>query len=522
VRSTARVGLLWVVLVFYFLGGVAGGCTDSGGIHIAIQLPDDALSPVMQNLARLELVAQVDGQPAQNLTRDVPAGPFGAPPIGFGELAIGQGVHLSLFGFSASGRLVGFGRAASTVDIKAGGSVQVRIPLRRPFAYVAGGSSLLACDTTVEPGSAFVAPLGAAAASRAVATTPDGNQLLTIGGDSLVILSTAQHKPSGAPATPVAPGATEIAVSPDSRWAVIVHAGSAAGAGVSIVNLATGSAPTFVAIDAAGGVAVANDIAWVLVNPSIAGPQACSQGSQLVPVTLATGAAGAPVSLAGAARDLALSSDGKTLFVAEPCQNAIVAVTGGGASQVKLIGMPGPTQVAVGESRVWGLGSDSSPSEHLVLDSVNADGSAASRLDIAATQELAKSNDLTEAGQVTEVRLDADQIEAYSMSVLPDGRNVVLLVHGTYHADEVVRPVEVGGVTFNQSIVPALDMETYEYQLVDVTTGVPTQRMRTSCNIDWDKGVALLDDWSCASAQGQVTASEDFVARQATVLYGAH
>jgi hypothetical protein len=323
----------------------------------------------------------------------------------------------------------------------------------------------------------------------------------------------------------VKPGATEIGVSPDSRWAVIVHAAEASEKGVSIVNVdearLNAVTPVFVPLESPGGVAVADDTAWILVNPSVPGPTACSSQSALVPIALATADTGASASLAGAARDLALSADGRTVYVAEPCQGAIVAVTAAGESQVSLVAVPNPTQVAVAGSRVWALGSDSPP-EHLVLVSVNEDRSATSRLDLAATQELAKSNDLTEDGQTAEVRLDADGIEAYSMSVLPDGRNVVLLVHGTYHADQIVRTIRFGDISFDEEIVPDLDMETYEYQLVDVTTGGATQRLRTSCTIDWDKGVALLDDWDCASAQGQVTSEEDFIARQATVLYGAH
>src|SRR5262249_21724430 len=163
-------------------------------------------------------------------------------------------------------------------------------------------------------------------------------------------------------------GASAITVSPDSKWAVVVHSGTGITSGVSIVNLLQASGPTlqgFVPLDAPGGVAVSADTAWVLTQPSVPGPGACTQQSSLVPVTLATGVAGNPVSLAGAARDLALSADGKTIFVAEPCQNALVAVTSGGASQVRLAGMPNPTQVAVLGSRVWGLGSDSAPTEHL-------------------------------------------------------------------------------------------------------------------------------------------------------------
>jgi len=139
--------VLRVGLATLFLLG--GGCGNDGAVHIAIALPDDALSPLTEDLTRLELVAEADGKPAESVTRDVPPNARGQATIGFGDLAIGDGVRLSLFGFGASGRLVGYGRASVPVDFEAGNAVDISIALRRPFAYVAGGSSLLACALSI-------------------------------------------------------------------------------------------------------------------------------------------------------------------------------------------------------------------------------------------------------------------------------------------------------------------------------------------------------------------------------------
>src|SRR5262249_19052847 len=152
-------------------------------------------------------------------------------------------------------------------------------------------------------------------------------------------------------------------------------------------------------VDAPGAVAVGASTAWVLVNPAVPGVDECAAQSKIVPVSLTSGTASASIGLTGAARDLALSEDEQTLFVAEPCQNALVAVTGGAASQLRLADVPSPTQVAVAGSRVFGTGRSSSPAEHLVLASLNADGSGRTPIELAAVQELAKSNDLTATGQ---------------------------------------------------------------------------------------------------------------------------
>jgi hypothetical protein len=509
VFSTARAGLI--------LLGAAVACGQNGAVHLQIELPDDrALSPASEDLARLTLVTEIDGGQGQITSREVSSTVVGTQ-ISFGDVAIDAGVHLSLLAFAASGRLIGYGRALAPIAVTSDAELAVTIPLRRPFAYVSGGPALLACDTTVDPGQPFASAIADAAQPVAVAATPDGAAVIAVGAGQLRSISTARHAGSGAAPIPLAAGAFAVAVSPDSRWAVVVHRGATSG--MSIVDLGKhgAGAPEFVPIDGPAGVAVSADTAYVLTNAS----DDCTAQSTIVPVTLATAAAGANVGLAGAARDVALAPDGKTLLVAEPCANAIVAVSGGGATQVKVVQVPSPTDVAVIGSRVWGAGRDMQNGAHLVVASANVDGSAPAHVDLPLTQELAKSNDLTEAGQVTEVRLDADQVDGYSLSVLPDGQRVSLLVHATYHAAPIVRPVEFNGVIFDETIVPSLSMETYEYQLIDVTTGVATQRLRTSCSIDWAHNTAVLDDWSCASALGQNTTDTDFIAGEVTVLYGA-
>src|SRR5204863_9730064 len=114
-------------------------------------------------------------------------------------------------------------------------------------------------------------------------------------------------------------------------------------------------------------------------------------------------------------------------------------------------------------------------------------------------------------GQAAEVRLDADRLDPFGLSVLPDGRGVAVLVRGLYHAEAVVRQVHIFDLVYDETIVPRLDVDAFEYQLVDVGTGIVTQRLRTSCKIDWEHGKAVLDDWAC-STQGSST--EDYVPRQ--------
>lgn len=63
-------------------------------------------------------------------------------------------------------------------------------------------------------------------------------------------------------------------------------------------------------------------------------------------------------------------------------------------------------------------------------------------------------------------------------------------------------------------------MITYEYQLVQLDTGLAAQRLRLSCDITWQPG-ALLDDFRCARAPGQDEAPVPFAATDLSVLHGS-
>jgi hypothetical protein len=499
---------------------VLAACSE-GAVHVRVELPENAtLSPLASGLAQLTLVAERDGEPAQTTTRLLPAMPVGAPAVGFGDLGVGPGARVSLVGRTAAGRLVGFGRAAAPLDVAPGDTVEIAIPLRRPFAYVAGGGRLGAFDTTVEPADPFATRIESVVDPVAVTVTPDGAEIVVVAQGALSLLFTGTHADRGSSPVPLMPGVTSVAVSPDSRRAVAVHAG----AGVSLVDLAAlrrgAAGATFIEIENAGAAALTTDTAYVLAEPSLPGPppdyvEQCGRPSRLVPVPLAGGEPRAPIILAGAARDLVATPDGQALLVAQPCQNVVNRVTTNGSSQIRVVSVPNPTDVAVAVGRVWAVGrTGEAGAVRLVLAAASLDGSSPSRLDFPLTQEVAQSTDLTEGGQFAEVRLGADRVDAVGLSVLPDGRHVALLVHGSYHGDEVLR----GGTT----ILPRMDLETYEYALMDVTSGVAAQRLRTSCEISWERNTALLDDWACAVLPGQDAVVDEFVPTQLAVTYGGH
>src|SRR5262249_8035555 len=167
----ARGALAW-------LGVMVVGCGSSGGVEIVIDLPAAAqLSPMDDRVARLTLVTRAGGRAAQVDNIDVTASPMRGNSLAFGDVPIATGVELDLQATSPSGRLLGFGHAGP-LDVTSGDAVSVSMKLRRPFVYVAGGAALWAFDATVEPGQPYARPVAVPPQPAAVATTPDGGEVV--------------------------------------------------------------------------------------------------------------------------------------------------------------------------------------------------------------------------------------------------------------------------------------------------------------------------------------------------------
>lgn len=79
---------------------------------------------------------------------------------------------------------------------------------------------------------------------------------------------------------------------------------------------------------------------------------------------------------------------------------------------------------------------------------------------------------------------------------------------------------ESGDAGGGQPILPAMQMITYEYQLVQLDIGLGAQRLRAWCEITWDPG-ALLDDFRCARAPGQDEAPMTFQPGELTAIFGS-
>ena len=255
--------------------GVAVGCGPAGSVELVIDLPAEArLSPVDDRLARFTLIAAAEGLPARVENRDVDRAPMPGQTLAFGEVPIAPGVRIELLASSPSGRLLGFGRA-DVGEVTDGDSISVPVKLRRPFSYVAGGQSLWAFDATLESGQAYAQPVTVPAPPAAVATTPDGGEVVVAAGTQLVLVSTSTHQSVGGTAS-LAAAALDVGVSSDGRWAAVVHADKVSVVDLTALRRGDTAAP---AADVAGAAAVAvgGATAYVLTRPAT--PGSCTMPS---------------------------------------------------------------------------------------------------------------------------------------------------------------------------------------------------------------------------------------------------
>lgn len=491
---------------------VVAACGDPGAVSLRIDAPAaPGLDPLAEPLASLTLTAvDAAGATVYDATlRDVARG----APLAFGDVPVGEALTLELAGAAASGRVVAYGRAAP-LDVAPGAEVEAVLHLRRPFTYLGGAPELLAVDGSRQPGDAYATFAPAGGAVSAAAALPDGAGVVVVAGDAVRVVSTATHEAEGAAAALAGP-ADDLAVSPDGRWAVASH--RADPAGVSIVDLdalrAGAAAPVaFVATGAGGAVAVTDDTAWVVEDPLAS--LFCEGTSRLRAIALAAPSADAPaIALGGPAGDLAVTPDGAALVVL-PCAGQVVRVDGPDATPRPVVEVAGVSAVTVARDRVWVTGHVDGVDAHLTLASMPLEGGPVELLALPTTEERAEAISLSDPTQGGLLRMTADLSSAFAIAVLPDGAHVAILMAAVY----VTEPSgDAGG---GQPIIPAITMVTYEFQLVQLDTGLAAQRLRTSCTIEWEPG-ALLDAFACARAPGQDEAPAAFVPTSLTALYGS-
>lgn len=494
---------------------VVASCTDAGGVTLALDVPaNDALDPFSLPIAEIALTVRAGDDVIYSATRENPERTEG---IDFGRVPYGDALRFEVTAAAPSGRIVGYGRNDAPIDSPEGERVVVPVRVRRPFSYLAGATSLIAVDGTSEPGTAYTSERDLGFETTAVATTHDGNEIVVAAGNALVILSSADHSPIEPMPAPLPDTVGRLAVSGDGRWAVATH-DTPETTGVSIVDLDVVRAgdeprPTFVPTARPGEVAIAGDLAWILLDPLVG--FSCAGESSVMTIDLTDPTAELPATpLDQRATRIAVDPASGAAYVVIACASEIVRIGEPGAAPEPFLQLAGASTVTIERDRLWANGHVDGEGAHITLASAPLAGGQATVLDLPTLEERAIATALAQQGQDGVIQMTADLASAYDLSVLPDGEHVAILVAAGYITDPA------GDDGTGRPVVPKITLVSYEYQLVQLDTGLGAQRLRTWCDITWDPG-ALLDEFECARAPGQDTTDLPFVPDNLATLFGS-
>ncbi len=229
-RDTVCGGRLTLPLLLSALSLLAltGGCKSKGSVTVNLELPAaQELNPMADpRLASFGLIlSDADGNVQKINT--VPHEPD-TRQLDIGELPVGSFDRLTLVGYSDTNQVLAYGES-SALTVAAWDDLFVSLPLRKPYTYIAGGTSVGVFDTTQSHSGDVVSPIelnSPGLSSAAVATTPDGRYMLAAVGNpnapgpaNLLVFNTGQH--TEAYRVPLNHSPDYLSVSPDGHWAIL-------------------------------------------------------------------------------------------------------------------------------------------------------------------------------------------------------------------------------------------------------------------------------------------------------------
>lgn len=507
---------------------LAAGCVDEGSVTLRFDVPEaEALRPA--GAETLTLVARVGEDAPRATTAQIGDG----SSIDLGQLPIEDEVWLAAEMRTAQERLVGYGQAAGPLAIEAGADVEATIPVRRPFVYLAGaGARLVSLDASVPASAAYQGMLAAPGTPEVIADVA-GTELATItGAGALSYVDTSTHAASTRAAVPLPAAPLDAVATPDGAFLVVGHGGAAPQ--VSVVDVATGGVEAAVLDAPAERVAVTrgSDGAWwgvALLGRATTDTQ-CAP-SRLAAFPLATPANETAAVIATSIGISDLGGDARTglVLVADRCGDRVLRfdpVAGALDTTTPVMTLPAPTAVAATDGRAWAVGHDRMETDSsqvpdgvidawLVLGSATIGGDGAGVDALPPVVERVRATEVDYPDQAITQDLHANTVVASDLVILPGGEQLGLRVAVELHGDEFQN-------IFGDIVIPELDMTTEEYWLVEASTRVPSQRVRTECALVVGpcSSVCILREWDCNPDLDAPQVGE-FTATGMVALFGA-
>lgn len=467
-----------------------------------------------------------------------------------GEVPVGSVGSVTLVGYSATNQVLAWAESGP-LTIRDSGEVVADLPIRKPFTYIAGGSSILGFDTTLtgaEDDTLGLAPTQGITTD--VASTPDGRFLLVSVGDpisavpavspSLQLVSTATHTPGRGIPLSFIPGA--LSLSPDGRWAVVAQyqppgvldqATQVAVIDVEAALAGSTNAAKTLNMANAGRVAFVRDRTGadlaVILRAALGPTDTCATATRnatLSTINLEDGLLkGDPVDLGDFARDLASNPADHRAYVALPCSNRIVSFdVNENAVEGAPWTLPAPSSVQLSGSTLW-VGSDQSvqpgtgvPAPMTIhrIDPYTDPQTEPARMDISFPSEAV----VLGAAVGAQILVEAIPywVSVYRLSVPPGGTSLSALVVAGYHADSV--SFTDGMSTWHTNPV---DLVSASYVGVDTGAQDIRRRFRSRCYAI-PQGASPDDPNDWLPCRGLPTNQQpqqgDFFPRGATSIYG--
>ena len=507
--------LLAFILIAPLVAPLAG--CGSGELEIVFLVPEgEGLSPLDEQISDVVIVRDDLGSAPQRTSHEITDR---GKALEVGAIDPGNNIRIGVELRSATQRLVGFGRS-DLLDIGAGTSAAVEVHLRRPYIYVTGDTSLAAFDSAKDSGDVtFVGAVAGVTSPQQVATSADGAEIIVVGGEvdatALTRISTSDHASTVGDAIPLTLPASDLVVSDDSRFALVAHSG--VDGGVSVADLGGGSA-SFVGLGSVTRLAVTpselGDQAFVVVD---GGLDCNGPASSIVRFSLTEGEpVGSPITASGPVSSVAVLADG-SLAAVLPCSGQVAHFGADGNDLGILAEVPGATAVTASGPRAVIIGTlppDPVAGHRPLLVSVDMAGDAdsdepgqnESRVELPAVQVRVSTDAFSSPGDQVSRQLDPDEVTTVDIAAVPGGDTVAMLTLSTYSADGT------------DLVLPSLDLEVWEYTLIDTATGTPVQRVQTFC--DLQEGGGLVGDWQCTLAPGQAATMQTFRPLGLAALYG--
>jgi hypothetical protein len=436
----------------------------------------------------LTLIARVAGEAPRATTAEIGDG----ASIDLGDLPVDEEIWLSAELRTAQEQLVGFGRAAGPIAVRAEADTEATIPVRRPFVYLAGaGTRLVSLDASVAGSATYQGQVAVSGTPAVVADVAGTDVAVVSTTGALAYVATSTHAASELPGASLAGTPLDAAATPDGAFLVVGHGGTPQ---VSVVEVATGDVRVAAVPAAADRVAVTrgNDGGWwgVALIGRAQTDTGCAS-SRLVTFPLDDPETAAVIDTGLGLSDVAGDVRGGMVLVADRCGDRVLRfdpIAGELDTTSPLMDIPAPTSVAADDGHAWAVGHDLETTTNtsevpdgiidawLVLGSADTATGEAEVDALPPVVEAFVATDLDYPDQSVTQQLHANDVTAEDLVILPGGQHLGLLTRAVIHGDAVVDP-------FFGVIIPELDVTTREYWLLDAATRVFVQRVRPECTI---------------------------------------